>query len=230
MQDDLVGFGGRLREADTFGAVAALVIEEVGGWPGVTGVAVEAHDEAGPSLWLGDRGCDALAARRYLDGGFARDPLLARARRGLGLVHEGPSWLAPLVGCGELVGVIRIAAGAAAEVEPALGPVAAQVSVRLAQLGSAGRDAEALTARQYEVAVLVARGATNPEIARLLAISPDAVKKHVSRALEALAVSNRTELAAIAGRWRCAQAPVLDPSIQVVRRADAWRNRGLRAA
>jgi hypothetical protein len=52
--------------------------------------------------------------------------------------------------------------------------------------------------------VLVARGSTNAEIARLLSISPDAVKKHVSRALAALEVSNRAELAAIAGRWRCA--------------------------
>jgi DNA-binding CsgD family transcriptional regulator len=52
-----------------------------------------------------------------------------------------------------------------------------------------------LTARQGEVAELVVFGCTNAEIAAMLRISANAVKKHVSRLLELLEASNRTELA-----------------------------------
>lgn len=55
----------------------------------------------------------------------------------------------------------------------------------------------ALTPRQHEVAELVSCGCTNPEIGRMLAISPNAVKKHVSRLLEVTGASNRTELATL---------------------------------
>ncbi len=53
----------------------------------------------------------------------------------------------------------------------------------------------ALTSRQREVAELVAFGCTNAEIGNMLLISANAVKKHVSRLLELLEASNRTELA-----------------------------------
>ena len=52
-----------------------------------------------------------------------------------------------------------------------------------------------LTARQRQVADLVVFGCTNAEIAGMLQISANAVKKHVSRLLELLEASNRTELA-----------------------------------
>jgi DNA-binding NarL/FixJ family response regulator len=52
-----------------------------------------------------------------------------------------------------------------------------------------------LTVRQREVADLVVFGCTNAEIATMLQISANAVKKHVSRLLELLEASNRTELA-----------------------------------
>ena len=51
-----------------------------------------------------------------------------------------------------------------------------------------------LSEREREVAGLVAAGLTNREIARRLGIGEDTVKKHVSRALAALHVRNRTEL------------------------------------
>lgn len=63
---------------------------------------------------------------------------------------------------------------------------------RLALL--AGR-AVSLTARQRQIAELVVHGCTNHEIAQMLAISANAVKKHVSRLLELQGASNRTELA-----------------------------------
>jgi DNA-binding NarL/FixJ family response regulator len=53
----------------------------------------------------------------------------------------------------------------------------------------------ALTARQRQIAELVVHGCTNGEIAQMLAISANAVKKHVSRLLALLDASNRTELA-----------------------------------
>ncbi len=51
-----------------------------------------------------------------------------------------------------------------------------------------------LSPREREVVDLVARGRTNAEIARQLEIGEDTVKKHVSRALVACGVRNRTEL------------------------------------
>jgi len=58
-----------------------------------------------------------------------------------------------------------------------------------------------LTPRQHEIVVLLTRGCTNPEIAAMLGISVNAVKKHVSRVLVLADASNRTELAAIAAAW-----------------------------
>jgi len=53
--------------------------------------------------------------------------------------------------------------------------------------------ARALTPRQAEVAALLVRGLTNPEIARVLDLHVGTVKKNVESILEALEVSNRTE-------------------------------------
>jgi DNA-binding NarL/FixJ family response regulator len=55
---------------------------------------------------------------------------------------------------------------------------------------------ELLTDREREVAHLLARGMTNPAIARDLYLSPDTVKAHVARVLRKLGASNRTEAAA----------------------------------
>ena len=53
--------------------------------------------------------------------------------------------------------------------------------------------ARPLTHRQLEVLELVARGLTNPEIARVLGIGLGTVKKHVAAVIESLDVTNRTE-------------------------------------
>jgi DNA-binding NarL/FixJ family response regulator len=57
-----------------------------------------------------------------------------------------------------------------------------------------------LSARESEVAALVARGRSNREIATELVISEDTVKKHVSHALAKLELHNRTELAIAAAQ------------------------------
>jgi DNA-binding NarL/FixJ family response regulator len=76
-----------------------------------------------------------------------------------------------------------------------LATVATQVSVRLAQLGIRGVSASELTPRQYEVASLVARGATNAEIASALGISMNTVKKLLKDVFQRLDLTSRTELA-----------------------------------
>ena len=56
---------------------------------------------------------------------------------------------------------------------------------------------EALTARQQEVALVLAQGASNKEIARQLDITERAVKAHVSTMLEKLGVRDRLQLSLI---------------------------------
>jgi DNA-binding NarL/FixJ family response regulator len=207
----------RLRAADGFAGVAAAVIDDLGTQGGVVGVAVEAHVGGEPALWFGTTRLASIDAARYLDGAFGRDALLARVREVLAPVVEGLQYIAPIVGCGELVGAIRVVVDdPARELRAYLAQVSLLASVRIAQLGDVADDAYALTARQHEVAVLVSRGCTNQEIADMLAISANAVKKHVSRALDALGVSNRAELAALASRWS-GTSQRLTPAIHVVR-------------
>lgn len=53
-----------------------------------------------------------------------------------------------------------------------------------------------ITARQLAVAALVVRGLSNPEVARVLNISINTVKKHVRDLFERCEVASRAELAA----------------------------------
>ena len=63
--------------------------------------------------------------------------------------------------------------------------------------GAAGEAGDAgLTARELEVARLVASGATNPEIAASLFLARKTVERHVSNVLLKVGARNRTELAA----------------------------------
>jgi DNA-binding NarL/FixJ family response regulator len=60
---------------------------------------------------------------------------------------------------------------------------------------AAHAHAQGLTARQAEVARLVAEGRTNREIAARLTLSVRTVESHVRSALVALGLANRTQLA-----------------------------------
>ena len=53
-----------------------------------------------------------------------------------------------------------------------------------------------ITARQRAVAELVVRGLSNPEVARVLNISINTVKKHLRDLFERCEVASRAELAA----------------------------------
>ncbi len=55
-----------------------------------------------------------------------------------------------------------------------------------------------LSPRQIEILNLVAKGLSNKEIARMLGLSTDTVKEHVTRILERIGATSRTEAATIA--------------------------------
>jgi DNA-binding NarL/FixJ family response regulator len=61
--------------------------------------------------------------------------------------------------------------------------------------GGHGDAVSSLTARELEVAKLVAQGKANQSIAHHLGVAEDTVKKHVSAAMRKMQVSNRTALA-----------------------------------
>ena len=71
------------------------------------------------------------------------------------------------------------------------------LGVRTWRRGAAGAGVDELTARESEVADLVARGRTNPEIAELLFLSRKTVERHVSNILGKAGVRNRAELSAV---------------------------------
>ena len=58
-----------------------------------------------------------------------------------------------------------------------------------------------LTPREREVAVLVARGRTNPQSARALVIAPRTAMRHVEHAMAKLGVHSRAEV----GAWAAQQ-------------------------
>jgi len=80
-----------------------------------------------------------------------------------------------------------------------------EIDALLARLEAAG-DGE-LTAREREVAALLAEGLTNAELARRLYISPRTAAVHVSNILMKLGMANRAEVAAWAVRTGLARGP-----------------------
>jgi len=61
----------------------------------------------------------------------------------------------------------------------------------------AGNDGDlgTLTGREYDVAVLIAQGLTNQQIADELSVGLNTVRSHVSNILHKLALENRTQIA-----------------------------------
>jgi len=85
-----------------------------------------------------------------------------------------------------------------------LATMANKVSVRFAQLGISSvptmRQGSRLTPGQHEVARLAACGETNLEIASMLEISTNTVKKQLKEVFRRLGVDNRTELVTVLAR------------------------------
>jgi DNA-binding CsgD family transcriptional regulator len=57
------------------------------------------------------------------------------------------------------------------------------------------RDHLGLTPREREILAWVARGKTNPEVARILGITPNTVRKHLENVYSTLGVNTRTAAA-----------------------------------
>ena len=109
--------------------------------------------------------------------------------------------LLPLLQMGGLVGTIRYRQALTLEQLRDLKTLATYASVRLAQVGGGTSDLIArlrlLTPRQREVARYVSFGRTNAEVAMILGMSENTVKKHLKEVFCVLDTTNRTELAAL---------------------------------
>lgn len=108
--------------------------------------------------------------------------------------------LLPLLHLGGLIGTIRYRQELTPEQLRDLQTLATYASVRLAQLGDAAPvedQLRLLTPRQREVARYVSYGRTNADVATMLAMSENTVKKHLKEIFSVLGTSNRTELAAL---------------------------------
>jgi DNA-binding CsgD family transcriptional regulator len=153
-------------------------------------IAVASGDPAGPVLL-------AEVAKASEAAGAAEDAVWARLDLGRALRASG-----------DRQGAVRVYTQAAARARE-LGAVGAgRIAGRaLRELGirawrrsahEAGAGAlHDLTARELDVARLVAKGSSNREIADLLALSPKTVARHLTNSLAKLGVRNRTELAAL---------------------------------
>ena len=146
---------------------------------------------------------DGLEATRALAGADVEDPLvvvvittfdldeyvhsaLKSGARGFLLKDAGPDLL---------VQAIHAAARGDALIAPS---ITARLLDRFAELGTATpatQPFEALTEREEEVLVAVARGRTNAEIADELFISLSTVKSHIAHLMGKLGARNRVEIA-----------------------------------
>ena len=77
-------------------------------------------------------------------------------------------------------------------------PDGAEAPISPSTVADNRRLVETLTQRQKEVFELLAKGKSNPEIARDLGVSAHTVRIHISAILRALGVSNRTQAAVLA--------------------------------
>lgn len=88
------------------------------------------------------------------------------------------------------------AAGRALPLEQAVA-LARQLPVQARSVAAAGEKLAALTGREQEVAVLIAEGRSNGDIAAELVLSKLTVEKHIANILSKLALTNRAQIV----RW-----------------------------
>lgn len=98
-----------------------------------------------------------------------------------------------------LVSAIRAAAEGAAWFSPRAAEVVLR-RIQDARIGQPNRAPEELSARELEVLQLIARGMSNPDIAKALGISSRTVKNHVSSILAKLRLPSRVQAAVYAVR------------------------------
>jgi DNA-binding CsgD family transcriptional regulator len=124
-----------------------------------------------------------------VDGALGARPHMARGR--LGLAHA-------LSAVGDLAGAVNHARAAAAEARrlDMPGPLA-EADAFLAGAAAKARAQDPLTAREREVAGLVAQALPNREVARALVLSERTVESHVRSILAKTGLKSRTEIT----RW-----------------------------
>ena len=106
----------------------------------------------------------------------------------------------------DLLSAVRSAAKGESLLDPG---IAAQVISRLRELTAAQEDREValLSGREREVLALVADGLTNKEIAGRLVISENTARNHVSRILDKLDLSSRSQAATFAAQHGLVKPP-----------------------
>ncbi|MGE0488678.1 MAG: response regulator [Vulcanimicrobiota bacterium] len=116
------------------------------------------------------------------------------------LIAGAAGYLLKNVGRDEIVRSIRLVAEGKTTLDPA---VTEKVTARLVELVSgraAAEESGPLSGREIEVVELVARGMTNRQIAEQLVIAEKTARNHVSRILEKLGLTRRSQAAAWAMR------------------------------
>jgi DNA-binding NarL/FixJ family response regulator len=99
----------------------------------------------------------------------------------------------------ELLEAVRVVARGDALLAPGVTRrLIAEFAKRPEPLRAANDDLSALTEREREVLVLIARGMNNDEIAEALVVSPATAKTHVSRVMGKLDARDRAQLVVIA--------------------------------
>jgi len=146
----------------------------------------------------------------------ARLPMLADAAKRAKLiatrVTAGHRHLADLIRAGvsafalrdapfaDLVTTIRSVASGERVMPPAVFEMVVENLVNERDLAALGSRFGQMTAREREIALLIASGKSNKEIAALRCISPHTAKSHVRNIMEKLAVHTRLQIAAHALR------------------------------
>lgn len=123
-------------------------------------------------------------------------------------VRAGASaYLLKEVAIDEVAAAVRAVAQGQALITPSMAAkLLVEFSSLARRLDAQHGDAPRLTGREIEVLRLVARGASNKDIAAELVISENTAKNHVRNILEKLGVKSRTEAAMVAVREKLVDA------------------------
>jgi DNA-binding CsgD family transcriptional regulator len=204
-----------LQEADGFVAIAALVCSHPEQLFGARRCKVSYHATSGQPLLTVDNfaDCPDDARLAYLERDWQHDSLLRAMLDRYAPVARADLLLVPVIEPAGIVASIRCKQldVSPREREADVITVAMLIATRFAQLGITpcpGGAHPSLTPRQREIAELAARGLTTPEIADVLAISPNTVKHRLKEIFQRLSINNRVELVHVLRRQRLVSSDV----------------------
>jgi DNA-binding CsgD family transcriptional regulator len=213
MQGELLrGLATALQQAHGFVAIATVVCAQSETLLGARHCAVSYHADSGQPLVTVDNYAERTDAARlaYLESDWRHDALLQSMLTRYAPVSTPDVLLAPVIEPAGIVGSIRCTQSGR-DHEADVITTAMLIATRLAQLGITPRPVAtppSLTPRQREIAELAARGLTTPEIAEMLAISPNTVKHRLKEVFQRLSINNRVELVHVLRRQQLAGSDV----------------------